>query len=79
MKPLEVVQLVREFEILKVCSHSNIIRILEFYVNSIYFHIVLEHMQGQDLFYYVKDRDFSIDEGRTKNLVLQIAITLEYL
>jgi len=36
----------REVEILKICQHPNIIRLLDVFENSDYIFIVMEHLNG---------------------------------
>jgi len=73
MKSIEVYQQRREIEVLKMCQHPNIIKLIDLFENSDYYYIVLEYMQGKDLFDYLKARDFNISEDRAKDLTLQIA------
>lgn len=41
-----------------MCQHENIIRLIDVFENQKYFYIVLENMEGGDLFDYLKDRNF---------------------
>jgi len=69
----------REIEILKMCQHPYIIRLLDIFENQEYIYIVMEHLGGGDLFTYLEKRDFEINEERAKNLAHQIATALYYL
>lgn len=40
----------REIEVLKICQHPNIIRLLDVFESPEYIYIVLEYMEGGDLF-----------------------------
>ena len=53
MKPIEVFQQRREIEVLKMCQHNNIIKLVDLFENSDTYFIVLEYMQGKDLFDYI--------------------------
>lgn len=54
MKPMEVSLQMGEIEILKVASnHPNVIRMLDFFEDSNFIYIVLEYVQGCDLFSFV--------------------------
>lgn len=53
MKPIEVFQQRREIEVLKMCQHDNIIRLVDLFENSETHFIVLEYMKGKDLFEYL--------------------------
>ena len=66
MKPIEVFQQRREIEVLKMCQHSNIIELLDLFENSDTYYIVLNYMQGRDLFDYIQKRGFSLSEVRAQ-------------
>ncbi len=44
MKSIEVYQQRREIEVLKMCQHPNIIKLIDLFENSDYYYIVLEYM-----------------------------------
>ena len=58
----------REIEILKMCQHPHIIRLLDIFENQDYIYIVMESLSGGDLFTYLEKRNFSIPEKRAKEL-----------
>jgi serine/threonine protein kinase len=58
MKPIEIVQQLREIDVLKACQHPNIIRLIDVFENASHYYIVLEHMEGKDLFDYLRERKF---------------------
>lgn len=57
-----------EVEILKICQHPNIIRLLDVFENSDYIFIVMEHLNGGSLLQYFKNRDYNLPEVRIKEL-----------
>jgi len=69
----------REIEILKMCQHPYIIRLLDIFENQDYIYIVMENLSGGDLFTYLEKRNFEISERRAKELSHQIATALYYL
>jgi serine/threonine protein kinase len=69
----------REIEILKMCQHPYIIRLLDIFENQEYIYIVMEHLAGGDLFTYLEKRDFEVSEERAKTLAHQLATALYYL
>lgn len=69
----------REIDILKMCQHPNIIRLLDVFENHKYFYIVLEYMSGGDMVDYLKERSFSVSEERARQLSEQIACAIYYL
>lgn len=46
----------REIDVLKVCQHSSIIKLIDVFESYEYFFIILEYMQGGDLFDYIEKR-----------------------
>jgi serine/threonine protein kinase len=69
----------REVEILKICQHPNIIRLLDIFENSDYIFIVMEHLKGGDLFSYLEKRKFHISEERAASIIYSIIVALSYL
>lgn len=53
MTHIEVFQQRREIEVLKMCQHPNIIKLVDLFENSEYYYIVLDYMAGSDLFDYL--------------------------
>ncbi len=62
-----------------MCQHPNIIKLVDLFENQSYYQIVLEYMQGKDLFEYMQKREFRIGEARAKEITTQIADGLMYL
>lgn len=79
MKPIEIYQQRREIDVLKMSQHPNIVGLIDLFENSDYYYIVLEYMQGKDLFDYIQYRSFKINEHRVKQLAYQIGIALKFL
>lgn len=69
----------REIEILKMCQHPHIIRLLDIFENQDYIYIIMEQLNGGDLFSYLEKRSFTVPEARAKQLSHQIATALYYL
>jgi len=69
----------REIEILKICQHPNIIRMLDIFENQEYIYIVMELLKGGDLFTYLEKRKFRMPEERARNLVHSLATSTYYL
>ena len=68
MKPIEIYQQRREIEVLKMSQHPNIVGLIDLFENSEFYFIVLEYMQGGDLFDYIQARSFKLTEHRVKEL-----------
>jgi len=79
MKPIEIYQQRREIDVLKMSQHPNIVGLIDLFENSDYYYIVLEYMQGKDLFDYIQIRNFKLTEHRVKEIAYQIGIALKYL
>jgi len=75
----ELELLKREIEILKICQHPNIIRLLDIFENLEYIYIVMELLKGGDLFTYIENRKFSISEERARSITHSIATSTFYL
>ena len=69
----------REIEILKMCQHPNIVKLLDIFENQDYIYIVMEKLEGGDLFEYLEKRKFDVTEKRTKEICHQLAAALYYL
>ena len=69
----------REIEVLKLCQHPNIIRLIDTFETNENFFIVLEYLRGGDLFEYLGKRHFKITEDRARSMAHQIATALFYL
>ena len=69
----------REIEILKLCQHPNIIRLLDIFENIKFIYIVQEYMEGGDLLSYLERSYFTISEDRVRNIIHSLATALYYL
>lgn len=55
-----------EIEVLKMCQHPNIVKMIDVFENPDYIFIVLELLEGGDLYDYFRKRDFNVSEDRSK-------------
>lgn len=69
----------REIEILKVCQHPNIVPLLDTFENQDYIYIVMQLMQGGDLYDYLEKREFKVSEERARTIIHALATALFYL
>lgn len=69
----------REIEILKICQHPNIIRLLDIFENETTLFLVMEYLPGGDMFDYLQARGFDIKESQAKIFIKKIAVALNYL
>lgn len=74
-------QLVREeIDIMKVCNHPNIVKLLDHYENSEYIFIVMEFLQGGTLAKYLEETPVDeLSEYNSAKIAYQIANALDYL
>jgi serine/threonine protein kinase len=79
IKPIEVFQIKREIEVMKMCKHPNIVRLEDLFENADQFFLVLEFMGGGDLFDYLKSRAFRLTEERAREITLQLTMAVQYL
>ena len=74
------VELVRtEIDIMKLCHHPNVVRLLDHFENAEYIFIVMEYIRGGSLADYMKDNNYNFSEKRAAELIYQIADGLKYL
>lgn len=52
---------------------------IDLFENQDYYYIVLEYMQGKDLFDYIQFRKFKLSEDRVKEIGMQLVIAIKYL
>eukprot|EP00826_Nyctotherus_ovalis_P013410 TRINITY_DN1361_c0_g3_i1.p1 TRINITY_DN1361_c0_g3~~TRINITY_DN1361_c0_g3_i1.p1 ORF type:complete len:609 (-),score=189.75 TRINITY_DN1361_c0_g3_i1:486-2312(-) len=74
---LELVK--QEIEIMKILQHPNLIRLLDVFENTDYIYIVMEVMEGGDLFGYLEKRHFRLPERTAARIVHSLAAGLYYL
>ena len=70
MSPIEVTQQRREIEVLKMCQHNNIVKLLDLFENSEHYFIVMEYMEGKDMFDYLQRKNFALSEEQVKTLLI---------
>jgi Ca2+-binding EF-hand superfamily protein len=78
MGVVEMKSTYNEIDIMKVCHHPNIIRLLDHFENAHYIYIVMEYLSGGDLCdYVVNSNEFT--EVQAAKIMYQIALGLKYL
>ena len=68
-----------EIEILKIAQHPNIIKMLDIFENEEYLSLVMECMEGGDLFDYQDRRDFKLSDKHCSEISHKLAAALYYL
>jgi hypothetical protein len=79
MKPLDIELVKQEIEILKMCQHPNLLRLLDVFENIEHIYIVTELLEGGDLFSYLEKRRFKLSEARASKIINSLAQGLSYL
>ena len=77
IKDLELIK--QEIEIMKISQHPNLIRLLDVFESVEYIYIVMELMEGGDLFAYLEKRHFRLPERTVARLTHSLAAALYYL
>ena len=68
-----------EIDILKLCHHQNIVRLLDHLENLDYIFIIMEYIEGGTLGQYLKKNNFNFTERQAANMIYQIALGVKYL
>ena len=68
-----------EISILQSLSHENIIRYVDSYSGPASIVIVMEYLDGGELFVKIADEDFSLTEADCVGFVSQVCLGLQYL
>ena len=72
-------KLFKEVEILKNLDHPHIVKIHEFFENMNYIHIVLEYLNGKELFEQIVLNNIELNEKKIREIMKQIISTVNYL
>ena len=73
-------ELVRtEIDILKLCHHPNIVKLLDHFENAEYIFLVMEYISGGDLSEYMNRNKYNFPEERISQIIYQITQGLKYL
>ena len=75
---IDIERIIREIEILKNISHPNIVQIYEVYSTIHNYYIIMEIMEGSDLFDYIISNNF-LNEYQSCYFFRQLISVLEYL
>lgn len=79
MKTREMELQRNEIQILKICQHPNIIRLVDVFETFEEYYLVLEYLQGGDLFDYLKSRDFNISEDQQRKFLGELTHAMKFL
>jgi Ca2+-binding EF-hand superfamily protein len=80
MTPKDIELVKSEIDIMKMCKHPNIVRLLDHFENSQFTFIVMEYLSGGTLANYLEHTPVDdLSEKDTAKIAYQIACALEYL
>ena len=69
----------QEISILQSLNHENIIRYVDSYSDPAFIVIVMEYLDGGELFVKISDEDFFLTEATCVMFVSQICLGVQYL
>lgn len=76
-KDLELVR--SEIDIMKLCRHENVVRLLDHFENSEFIFIVMEYLSGGNLSDFFSKRKYSFTENEAAIIINQICLGIDYL
>ena len=76
-KEMDMIQ--NEIEILKICQHPNILKLYDVLENNEKIYIITELIEGVDLFTFLEDNNFDIEESISNRIIKKLASALFYL
>lgn len=53
-----------------MCQHNNIVKLIDLFENSEYYYIVMEYMEGNDMFDFLQRKNFELPEEHVKELMI---------
>lgn len=68
-----------EIEILRICQHPYIIRLVDVFENVDYVYAIMEYCQGGDLFSYIEKRGFRLPEPRACQIIHKLCASVYYI
>ena len=68
-----------ELDILKICQHPNIVKLYDVIEDSEKLHIIMELVEGPELFSYLEKKDFNISECEANKIIYKLSSALFYL
>lgn len=74
------VELVKsEIDIMKLCRHPNVVRLLDHFENAEYIFIIMEYLPGGDLGEWLNKVNYKVTEQRAAQIMYQLAMGIRYL
>ena len=76
-KDLELVR--SEIDIMKLCKHDNVVRLLDHFENSEFIFIIMEYLEGGNLSDFIAKRKYIFSEEEAALIIYQICSGIDYL
>ena len=76
-KEMEMIH--NEIEILKLCQHPNILKLYDIIENNEKIYIITELIEGVDLFTYLENKNFDLEESICNMIIKKLSSALFYL
>lgn len=77
-KESDLKKLHKEVKILQSLKHRNVVKVLDYYDTSDTFYIVMEYINGGELFNKIVDEEIVFSEERSREIIRTIAEALKY-
>jgi serine/threonine protein kinase len=68
-----------EIEILKICQHPNIVRLIDVFENVDFVYVIMEYCAGGDLFSYIEKRGFRLPEAQACQIIHKLSTAVYYI
>ena len=81
-EPLEAkaeMRIRREVAILKMVKHKNIALLIDYFERPLELFIVIEYVNGPNLFQWLQSKNFQIPEESARKIIFRVAQSLQYL
>ena len=75
----EINMIKNEIDILKICQHPNIVKLYDVIEDSEKIHIIMELVEGPDLFSYLEKKNFDINELEASKIIYELSSVIYYL
>jgi calcium-dependent protein kinase len=75
----EINMIKNEIDILKICQHPNIVKLYDVFEDIDRIHIIMELIEGPDLFCYLEKKDFDINESEANKSINKLSSAIYYL
>lgn len=79
LRPQEMEFIKNEIDIMKVCHHPNVVHLLDHFENADFIFIVMEYLSGGNLREYLIQKQNTLTEKKSLEIIYQIGKGLQYL